>query len=170
MSWLTSLGLCAAGLAAIIVEFFVPAGGIIGILGLGSIVAGIVTAYSSYGAVIGSIYLIGLVVLTPVTMAVCFKFFPRSIVGRWLILGKRPGAAADAGQSQDDASRCDRPSALVGASGKAFSALRPSGVAVIDGRKYSVVTGGEFLDPGTPLVVTRVDGNRIKVRKGEAES
>ena len=37
MGWLLSLGLCLAGLAAIIIEFFVPAAGLIGVVGLGSI-------------------------------------------------------------------------------------------------------------------------------------
>ena len=32
MGWLVSLGLCLAGLGAIIVEFFVPAAGVIGVL------------------------------------------------------------------------------------------------------------------------------------------
>ena len=58
MMWLTAVGLCAAGLAAIIVEFFVPAAGIVGLLGFGSIAGGIVLAYSNYGPVVGSIYLI----------------------------------------------------------------------------------------------------------------
>ena len=95
MSWLTSLGLCLAGLVAIIIEFFVPAAGIIGVLGLGSIVGGIVVAYRVYGTVIGSIYLIGAAIATPAVVIMYFKLFPKSFVGRWLILGGRKGASGD---------------------------------------------------------------------------
>jgi hypothetical protein len=132
-------------------------------------------------------------------MAIYFKLFPKSFVGRWLILGKTfaPEKSDDPAGERAGAERVttslvhdgdgddptpsgeERPTAatepnrllvLVGKTGKATSALRPSGTVVIDGRKYSVVTGGEFLDAGSNVVVTRVEGNRIKVRKGATDS
>ena len=209
MSWLTAFGLCLAGLFAIIVEFFVPAGGIIGILGFGSMVAAVVIAYVKYGTMVGSAFLIGVVVITPIAMAIYFKLFPKSFVGRWLILGKtfspgkdqnpvdqdpggqdpmdqganpereiasteQDGGGAESSVPEEKkttaATAPNRLLVLIGKTGKATSALRPSGTVVIDGRKYSVVTGGEFLDAGSNVVVTRVEGNRIKVRKGASDS
>ena len=168
--WLTAVGLCAAGLAAIIIEFFVPAAGIIGLLGFGSIVGGIVVAYTNYGAVVGSIYLITMVIVTPAIIAIYFKLFPKSFVGKWLILGnaapseiKTNPEASDATTGMDQA---DARNELVGRAGTTVSMLRPSGMVRIDGKRYSVVTGGEFIDRGEAVVVTRVAGNRIHVRKG----
>ena len=50
-------------------------------------------------------------------------------------------------------------------SARRFSPLRPAGIAVIDGERVDVVSDGEFIDAGFPVIVTRVDGNRIVVRR-----
>lgn len=161
MSWLTAVGLCVAGLIAIIIEFFVPAAGIIGVLGIGSIVGGIVVAYTQYGTVVGSIFVICAAVITPIVVMLYFKIFPRSFVGRWLILGNKIDTASE---EETEPSQPNDVAALVGQTGTAVTILRPAGMARIDGRKHSVVTGGEFIEPGSAIVVTRVQGNRIHVK------
>ena len=55
--------------------------------------------------------------------------------------------------------------ALVGKIGTTDSILRPSGRAVIDGKVYTVEADNEFVDEGRGIVVTRVRGNRIVVRR-----
>jgi membrane-bound serine protease (ClpP class) len=56
--------------------------------------------------------------------------------------------------------------ALVGKTGTADSILRPSGRAVIDGNVYTVEADNEFVEAGRGIMVTRVRGNRIIVRRG----
>lgn len=161
MGWLLSLGLCLAGLAAIIIEFFVPAAGLIGVLGLGSIIGGIVLAYLRYGSGVGAAFLIGTVIITPAVIALYFRLFPKSFVGRWLILkGEEKAEAGFASFTQS------RYVGLPGKGGNALTSLRPSGIAMIDGSKHSVVTAGEFIEKGDLVVVSKVEGNRIVVRKG----
>ena len=53
---------------------------------------------------------------------------------------------------------------LLGRSGFATSYLRPAGVASIDGRRVDVLTEGDFVPAGSPVLVTRVEGARIFVR------
>ena len=161
MGWLLSLGLCLAGLAAIIIEFFVPAAGLIGVLGLGSIVGGIVLAYMRYGTSVGAAFLIGIVIVTPAIIALYFKLFPRSFIGRWLIL--RQDQRPEEGFSSYTQSRYAE---LTGKEGSALTSLRPSGMAMIDGGKHSVVTAGEFIEKGEQITVSKVEGSRIIVRKG----
>jgi hypothetical protein len=52
-----------------------------------------------------------------------------------------------------------------GKSGTALSPLRPAGIAEIENQWVDVVSDGKFIDSGAPIVVTRVDGNRIVVRR-----
>jgi membrane-bound serine protease (ClpP class) len=52
----------------------------------------------------------------------------------------------------------------LGQSGKALTLLRPAGMAEIAGRRLDVVSEGMFVVPGTEIVVTKVEGNRIVVR------
>lgn len=59
---------------------------------------------------------------------------------------------------------------LVHQQGVAVSTLRPAGKAQIGDRLLDVVSDSGFLDPGTPVVVTAVTGNRISVRAIRRES
>jgi membrane-bound serine protease (ClpP class) len=52
-----------------------------------------------------------------------------------------------------------------GARGVAITTLRPAGKAELGDEVVQVETGGEFLEKGTEIEVTRVDGNRIVVRR-----
>jgi len=158
--WL-AIGLAAAGVVAIILEVFVPSAGIIGIAGLGSIIASVVIAYQRLGNLIGSIYLAVVLVLVPVFIVLYFRFFPRSPVGRWLISQDRQepekGYSSFTPEKYVD---------LVGKEGTSLTILRPVGMVRIDGQKYSAVTGGEFIEKDKPIKVVKVEGSRIVVRQG----
>jgi len=56
-----------------------------------------------------------------------------------------------------------------GRTGTAITLLRPSGKAVIDDRRYDVVTKGEFLEKGTPIRVVSAKGARIVVARAGKE-
>jgi membrane-bound serine protease (ClpP class) len=47
--------------------------------------------------------------------------------------------------------------------------LRPAGHATIDGRRVDVVSRGEMIAEGVPVVVVEVEGNRVVVARA-AES
>lgn len=57
---------------------------------------------------------------------------------------------------------------LFGKSGTAFTSLRPGGTGLIEGKRVSVTTEGDFLEKDTSITVVEVEGNRIVVRKSEA--
>jgi membrane-bound serine protease (ClpP class) len=53
---------------------------------------------------------------------------------------------------------------LLGKQGMTHTTLRPSGIAMIEGRRVDVVTEGVVLDAGVPVEVVKVEGNRVVVR------
>lgn len=53
---------------------------------------------------------------------------------------------------------------LLGCRGVAATPLRPAGAALIEGKKIDVVTEGDFISPGTPVLVIRVEGTRVVVK------
>jgi membrane-bound serine protease (ClpP class) len=57
---------------------------------------------------------------------------------------------------------------LLGRNGEAVTRLAPSGKARIDDELVDVLTSGEFLDRGTPLVVIEARGNRVVVAAANA--
>ena len=52
---------------------------------------------------------------------------------------------------------------LIGATGQAFTALRPAGTIVIGGKKINAVSSGDFIDNGATVKVIEVSGNRVVV-------
>ncbi len=54
---------------------------------------------------------------------------------------------------------------LVGQDGRALTDLRPSGRALVDGRRMDVVTGGDYIEANSDIVVSEVSGNRIVVKR-----
>lgn len=145
--------LIAIGLAAILLEMFVPSFGIIGIAGFGCLVAAVVLAYVHLGSTGGTIFLAAVLVLAPALIFLGLKVFPRTFFGRWLI------------HREDLATPAARHADLVGARGSALTDLRPSGTASLAGRRVSVVTGGEFVGKGEPVTVVSVEGARVVVRQ-----
>lgn len=53
---------------------------------------------------------------------------------------------------------------LLGKTGVTISALRPSGIAEIDGRRLDVMTAGAFIEKGETVTVVKAEGIHILVR------
>ena len=54
---------------------------------------------------------------------------------------------------------------LIGAKGKAVTLLRPAGAAMINEKKYDVLTEGEFVPKDSEIIVVRVEGSKVIVKK-----
>lgn len=156
--WL-AVGLAVAGLVAIIVEMFVPALGLIGVAGLGAIVASIVMVYRQFGTLVGSLYLGGAIVVLPVLIVLYFKYLPKTFVGKMLI--QHEVQNPEGGYSSFTAGKYAE---LPGKHGVSLTILRPVGMVLIDGTKYSAVTAGEFVEAGQAVTVAKVEGSRVVVR------
>jgi membrane-bound serine protease (ClpP class) len=87
------------------------------------------------------------------------RFLPRLPFGRRLVL------EADLGTGHAHGSAPDSDLRWLGKKGQASSPLRPAGIAEIDGERLDVVSEGDLIDAGQFVEVTRVDGNRIVVRR-----
>ncbi|MBL9126358.1 MAG: hypothetical protein JNL97_01865, partial [Verrucomicrobiales bacterium] len=53
---------------------------------------------------------------------------------------------------------------LLNQSGSALTHLRPSGTALIGGRRVDVITEGSMVERGSPVRVVAVEGMRVVVR------
>jgi membrane-bound serine protease (ClpP class) len=155
--WLP-FALITVGVAAILLELFVPAFGIIGIAGAGCLVAAVVLAYRNMGATMGTVILISTLVATPLLVFAGLKLFPRTFVGKWLIL-------RDAQTGEYRASTEGKYADLAGREGMTLTDLRPSGTARIGERKLSVVTEGEYIGTGESVKVIAVEGSRVVVKR-----
>lgn len=152
MSMTVILGTLLAGILLIIAETFVP-GGVIGAVGLVLVLIGIVAGFLR-GADVGLVLLVGSLVVGIVLFYAWVKFFPKSRFGKRLILHQ--DAKTWQGYDDDNAG-------LYGKAGRTHSALHPTGIAVIEGKRIDVITRGEMLPPDRPVRVIEVEGNRVVV-------
>ncbi|MBN1673268.1 MAG: hypothetical protein JXR37_19640 [Kiritimatiellae bacterium] len=153
--------LLAAGILLVCAEVFVP-GGVLGALGAIALVGAIVTGFMAFPAY-GLYVAVGIVALSSVALALWVRLFPRSPLGKRLMLRAEADAGVPAPHSQD----------LVGKEGPALTDLHPSGIARLGGRRTDVVTEGEMIDEGETVRVVEVEGIRVVVRrsrKKEVES
>lgn len=169
--WLVQLAgweellLFGSGLVLLVLEVFViPGFGVAGALGIAALLGGL--SLSLFGAGASWEFILkaaGRVVfsllLALVASLAVLRFLPRLPFGRRLILETGLLAGAGGGSAPES----DRN--WLGKSGTAVSPLRPAGIAEIEGERVDVVSDGELIEPGVPIVVTRVDGNRIVVRR-----
>ncbi|MEE9308342.1 MAG: NfeD family protein, partial [Spirochaetia bacterium] len=80
---------------------------------------------------------------------------------RWLIIQDRQDAEKGYASYTPE-----KYSDLSGKEGASLTVLRPVGMVLIEGQKYSAVTGGEFIEKNQPIRVIKVEGSRIVVRQG----
>jgi membrane-bound serine protease (ClpP class) len=153
--------LIMVGVAAILLETIIPSFGLIGIIGGGgSILAAIALTYAHRGPLDGTIVLISSMFIVPFAVSIGFKIFPRTPIGRRLI--HATSQTAETGYTSFTGSDYVD---LLGAEGLSITDLRPVGVARINGKKYSVVSAGEYIERNVPVRVIRVEGSRIVVRR-----
>lgn len=155
--WVPCLVLCVIGIALLIIELLLPGFGVSGIMGILCTVAVIVIQFltaSPTTAYIVSAVLIAVMVL----MVILFmKSMKNGVLFRSPIVLKEK---IDVKTTEQDPALSE---SLIGKQGTAVTPLRPSGIALIDGKRYSVSTQAVFADRGTAVTVIAVDGNKITV-------
>jgi membrane-bound ClpP family serine protease len=146
------------GCAFLVLEVFVPSGGLFGFLAAVSVVASLVVAFQR-GVTTGLSFMTITVFVVPAVLGLAFKLWPKTPMGK-AFLGEAP--------SERDVKLDDPRRALVGRVGVAQSKMLPSGSVLIDGQLIDAVSQGLAIDPGEPVVVVEVRANRVMVRPARA--
>jgi len=158
MSYALPIGLLTLSFGLAIIEVFIPTFGALAIMSLTALVGAIYFGFQQdpiLGWSLAGLAAVGM----PTLIVVSFKIFPKTKMGKHMILSAPESHPAPA-------TRSDRTD-LVGREGVARSALRPSGTAEFDGERLDVVTRGELVDAGIPIRIIENRGNRIIVRAVE---
>ncbi len=149
--------LLIVGAVLLILETILP-GLVAGILGFGCLLAGIIAGYAEFGARVGNWILTGVVLGLVGGFGVWVKVFPDTRLAR-VIVSKRVVGNIDAARPE-----------LLNHTGTAYTQLRPSGTALINGKRVDVVTEGSLIERGTPIKVVAIEGVRVVVRAAADES
>ena len=150
---LTVILLTVFGIALLVVEMFLPGVGIPGITGVLMLSAAVFLIWTTYGALYGLLACLVLILLVAAALVLSLRSARKGRLSRSRLFLKQ---------------ETEQPSAppaapLVGKEGVTQTPLRPSGIAVLNGERKSVVTEGEFIDAGKKVRVVSVSGVRIVV-------
>lgn len=165
--------LFTAGVILLMLELLViPGFGIVGILGIVAIFSSLVLSLVGRFDLLTFNDLVTLAISKVIVAfigsmifaVVFFKIFPRTSVGKQVILQDS--------EAQEDgyvAQKTER-AALIGQIGVTLTWLHPSGTAIFDGRRFDVVTEGEFIEKNREVEVIDVEGMRIVAREIKKEA
>jgi membrane-bound ClpP family serine protease len=148
------------GLLLLVAELFIPSSGVLFVLALCGLVAGVAMTFLHSGDhYLGWFTLLGVFIVVPVLGRVMFTVWPRTPLGRRLLL-QGP---------QDDATVASMPvnielEQLRGKTGRAISALRPAGVVDFEGKRIDTITEGMMVEPGDWVKCIDVRAGKVVVR------
>ena len=144
--------LLLVGAILLLLETVLP-GMIAGIVGGCCLIAGVIMGYVEFGVSTGTWILFATVVVLVAGFGVWARYFPESRFGRAFI---SKGVTGDI--------RTEKPE-LLHQTGTAFTQLRPSGTALINGQRVDVVTEGSLIEKGASIKVVAIEGMRVVVRE-----
>ena len=81
-----SVLLLILGLALVAIEVFVPSGGMLGFLAIASLTTAVILAFYHRGPEIGFLFLAATCVLVPAALVTAFRYWPKTPMGRRLLL------------------------------------------------------------------------------------
>lgn len=141
--------LFCVGIVLLLLEFFViPGFGVIGVLGVASLLGAIGVSWWKLGPGEAAIAL----VLSVGVVGGLLWYLPKSRAGKAMVLSEVQLGTATVMALVE-----------VGNEGVAATPLRPSGMVRFADREVDVVSEGVFVDAGTAVRVTRVEGSRVFV-------
>jgi membrane-bound ClpP family serine protease len=153
---LPALILLVLGFVLVLVEMHIPGFGAPGILGILSLVAGIMLfAKTAMEALVITIVIVALLCIA---LSLVIRSATKGKLAKSKLVLREVSVPT---VSENDLTY------FIGKTGLARTTLRPAGIAEFDGVRLNVVSDGEWIQNGKPLRVDRVEGNRIVVSPTE---
>ena len=162
--WAWAILLLVVGLALVVLEVFIPSGGILGFLAACSIIAAVAVGFMDGRPWVGSAILVTAVFGIPLAVILALHWWPRTPLGRRMLLGTPTDD-----EVLPDRARRRKLKELINQVGVAKSKMLPSGAVTIDGRTIDAVSEGMPIDAGQRVRVIDVHGNRVVVRPVDDE-
>ena len=147
------IALLAVGLVVMVLEVFVPSGGVLGFVSVAALLAAIATAFMELGPVAGMTVLAITVISVPAVLGLAFRWFPETPLGRRVL-----PAPPDVAEMLPDAPHRRRTRDLIGQRGRAESDLLPWGSVAVAGDAWEAVSESGPISSGTAVEVVGVPG------------
>ena len=159
--------LLSVGLLFLIAEVFIPSGGIILVMAVACLTASVFAAfnawwYNSPGYFWSFLMLMFL--LLPVTVSGAFYLWPRTPIGRRVLLEGPEDHEVKPYIDQEA-----RLTQLIGKYGTTLTPLAPGGIARVEGQRVHASSEGVSIESGELVKVISIRGNTLVVRRSDRE-
>jgi len=141
------------GCALVVLEVFIPSGGLISFLAVVVLAGSLVMAFRQ-SMETGMGFLVLTVIGVPTVVGLAFKYWPQTPMGKAFL-----GELAHDGELVPEDPRRE----LVGRIGIATSKMLPSGAIQVDGETINAISQGMAISAGQAVRVLEVKGNRVMV-------
>jgi membrane-bound ClpP family serine protease len=156
------IGLLAAALLLVILEVFVPSGGLIAIVATLCAVGGVACLFR-VSTTWGLVGILSLIFLAPLVFSFALKVWPHTPIGRRM-LGETSPEQIEAERRAAEREHEQR-LALIGREGVVLTDLRPVGVVEVDGKRYDALSEESLIRAGTRIRVSIAEPNQLRVRR-----
>ena len=155
MIWLVVLSLILAGIVFLLLEIMVvPGATVVGLFGVGLVIAGVVVSFNHYGAEVGIMTILGALAVSLVSIGIALRSNTwKKAMHSSVLEGRVNLVEAD--------------KVVKGDEGTSITRLNPMGKALIKEDYYEVTSKDTLIAENTPIVVVKVDGNKIIVKSKE---
>ena len=155
--WVTTL--LFVGLFVMVLEVFIPSGGLLGFVSIAAIVAAIATAFAEQGIGPGFLVLAITAVAVPATLAMAFHLFPSTPLGRRIM--PSPPEPQDLVPDQKQRERLRE---FVGSQGRVVTDLVPWGQVEVSNERIEAVSRAGPISNETVIEVVGTEGRAVVVR------
>jgi membrane-bound ClpP family serine protease len=153
MSLTLILLLILLGLILLLLEIFVvPGTSFFGVVGGILIVVSVWQSYAILGTATGNIVIIATAVLMAVVVGIALK---SNTWNRMMLKTSIDGRVNE----------IEKQELQIGDLGKSVSRISPAGTAIFNDNLYEVHTNGDFIDPEIELVISKIEDNKIFVKR-----
>ena len=141
----------------LVVEVFVPSGGLISLCSAGCLAGGIYIFFGTSIAV-GWVGVGVAVVMIPTVLIVTYRLFPKTSFGKSVTLTP---SQRDRGDAIADTKELEK---MIGCKGVVVATLRPVGKCEFSGRRIECVAESGYIDKGSEVCVIKVESTQLTVR------
>ena len=143
------------GSGLIIAEAYIPGFGVAGICGLILEIGALYCCWQAHGITAALFAFVGVLLLIGLAIFLSYRSAMKGRLSRsHLVLNETEAASADSKQDH-----------WIGMEGTAVTALRPAGRIEISGTRLNAASSGNFIEKGSPVLVTGTEGDHYVVRK-----
>lgn len=145
------------GVIVLIAEIIIPSGGLLGAVSIGLFGYSLYLVFTGISVFVGMIFVVADIIMFPVVLFAGIKLLVKSPATLKTSLSKADGYSSQSEELEQ----------FMGLTGIAITDLRPAGAGRINDMRVDVVSRGEYIEKGSGILVSAVEGNRVVVRKVE---